>query len=117
MKHHDKNRKFGRETDQRAAFLNSLMRSLVLHEKIETTEARAKEIRPRLEKLVTRAKTDTLASRRLVASRIKDQRVVKKLFTTLGPRYKSRPGGYLRIVKTGFGKSDARPLAVIEFVQ
>lgn len=117
MKHHDKNRKFGRETDQRAAFLISLMRSLVLHEKIETTEARAKEIRGKLEKLVTRSKTDTVAARRVVQSRIKDPKVVKKLFTTIAPRYKERNGGYLRIIKTGFGKSDARPLAVIEFVK
>jgi large subunit ribosomal protein L17 len=117
MKHHDKNRKFGRKTDQRSAFLRSLMRALVLHESIETTEARAKEIRPRLEKLITRSKTDSLAARRIVSSRVHDPVVVKKLFETIAPRYKTRPGGYLRITKTGYGKSDARPLAIIEFVK
>lgn len=117
MRHHNKNKKFGREKDQRAALMRSLMRSLVLEEGIETTEARAKAIRPRLEKLVTRSKTDTLVSRRIVRSRLQDADATKKLFETIGPRYKSRPGGYLRITKTGYGTSDHRPLAKIEFVQ
>ncbi len=117
MRHHHKGRTFGRPKNQREALLRSLARSLVIHERISTTEAKAKELRPFVEKLVTRAMTDTVANRRLVSSRTHDAMVTKKLFTEIGPRYKGRTGGYTRIVKrTMRGANDARKLAYIAFV-
>lgn len=117
MKHHDKNRKFGRKTDERRALLLSLTRSLVLNEKIRTTEARAKEIRPRIEKLITKGRLGTLASfRGLVSDLSGDEEVATKLVKTISPRYKERAGGYLRIIKAPRRAGDASPMAVIEFV-
>jgi large subunit ribosomal protein L17 len=119
MRHHDKkSRTFGRPANQRGALMRSLARSLVMHERISTTEAKAKELRPFVEKLVTRAKVDTVANRRLVSARMGgDDAVVKKLFTAVGPRYKERAGGYVRIVKRAArGANDARKLAFIAFV-
>jgi large subunit ribosomal protein L17 len=117
MRHHHKGRTFGRTKAQREALLRSLARSLVIHERISTTEAKAKELRPFVEKLVTRAKADTVANRRLVTSRLHDAAATKKLFTAIGPRYKARQGGYTRIVKrTLRGANDARKLAYIAFV-
>jgi len=117
MRHHHKGRTLGRPKNQRAALLRSLARSLVLHERISTTEAKAKELRPFIEKLVTRAKTDSVANRRLVSARIQDPTSVKKLFTAIGPRYQDRTGGYVRIVKRAKrGANDARPLAYVAFV-
>lgn len=108
---------FHRETGQRSALLRSLARSLVLEEKISTTEAKAKALRPFIERLVSYAKTNTLASRRLAQARIHDATAVKKLFDTIGPRYTARTGGYTRIVKrTKRGANDARKLAYIAFV-
>ncbi len=108
---------FHRETNQRAALLRSLARSLVLEERISTTEAKAKALRPLIERLVTYAKTNTLASRRLAISRLHDKEAVKKLFGTIGPRYADRKGGYTRVVKrTKRGFNDARKLAYIAFV-
>jgi large subunit ribosomal protein L17 len=117
MRHHHKGRTLGRPKNQRAALLRSLARSLVMHERISTTEAKAKELRPFVEKLVTRAKSDTVANRRLVTARIHDAGATKKLFTAIAPRYKERAGGYVRIVKrTKRGANDARKLAYIAFV-
>jgi len=117
MKHHSARRKFGRERSQRTALMRSLLRALILHDKIQTTEAKAKEIRPAVEKLVTRAKDDTLANRRVILSRLgNEEHVVKRLFDTIAPRYKERSGGYTRIVRMGHGQSDARSYAVISFV-
>lgn len=97
--------------------MRSLARSLVMHERISTTEAKAKELRPFIERLVTYAKTNTLASRRLAITRIHDKEAVKKLFDTIGPRYADRKGGYTRVVKrTERGASDARKLAYIAFI-
>ena len=97
--------------------MRSLARSLVIHESIETTEAKAKELRTYVEKLVTRSRVDTVANRRLVMSRVPDAAMVKKLFTAIGPRYKDRKGGYLRIVKKSLrGKSDGSKRAYIAFV-
>lgn len=97
--------------------MRSLARSLVLHETVSTTEAKAKELRPFVERLVTYAKTNTLASRRLAISRLQDEEAVKKLFTAIGPRYADRKGGYTRVVKrTKRGNNDARKLAYIAFV-
>lgn len=110
-------RAFSRPRNQRTALMRSLARSLVLEERISTTEAKAKELRPMIEKLVTRSRTDSVANRRLVMARVPDEEVVKKLFTVIGPRYAERPGGYTRIVKrTTRGVSDARKLAYIAFV-
>lgn len=98
------------------ALMRSLMRSLVLHERISTTEAKAKELRPMIEKLVTRAKTDTVANRRLVSSRLGgDDAATKKLFTAIAPRFKARNGGYTRIVKRA-PRPDGRRTAYIAFV-
>ncbi len=117
MRHHHKGRTFGRAKDQREALIRSLARSLVIHERISTTEAKAKELRPFMEKLVTRAKADTVANRRIVSARIHDAAATKKLFVAIGPRYKGRAGGYLRIVKRAVrGANDARKLAYIAFV-
>lgn len=116
MRHHVKGRKFGRKTDVRKALIKGLLRSLVLEERISTTEAKAKEIRPKMEKLITRAKTDTVANRRLIKARLGDDVAVKKLFTTIAPRMKDRNGGYVRIVKRSVTASDGRKTAYIALV-
>lgn len=117
MSQRSKPRSFNRPTNQRRALLRSLARSLVVHERISTTEAKAKELRPFIERLVTYAKKDTLASRRLTKARLGDDDAVKKLFEVVGPRYSERAGGYTRVVKrTRRGANDARKLAYIAFV-
>jgi large subunit ribosomal protein L17 len=115
MRHGDKNRKFGRERGQRRAFLRSLSRNLVIKGRIKTTEARAKTIRPLVEKMLTKGKTPTLANRRLLVAELGDARVVNKLIKTAAG-YSERTGGYIRIVKMGPRKGDAAPMAIIEFV-
>lgn len=108
---------FSRPSNQRRALMRSLARSLVLEERISTTEAKAKALRPFIERLVTYAKKNTLASRRLTKSTLGDDEAVKKLFESIGPRYTERGGGYTRIVKrTLRGANDARKLAYIAFV-
>ena len=108
---------FHRETGQRSALIRSLARSLVLEERISTTEAKAKALRPYVERLVSYAKVNTLANRRLAIARIHDKEAVKRLFATIGPRYADRKGGYTRIVKRALrGSNDARKLAYIAFV-
>ncbi len=108
---------FHRPVNQRRALIRSLARSLVLEERISTTEAKAKALSPFIERLITYAKTNTLASRRLAVAKLQDQEAVKKLFTAIGPRYTERKGGYTRVTKrTLRGKSDARKLAYISFV-
>lgn len=110
-------RAFGRPKNQREALLRSLARSLIIHERISTTEAKAKELRPYVERLVTYGKRGTLASRRLAIASLHDQAAVKKLFDAVAPRYKERAGGYTRIVKRAKrGTNDARKLAYILFV-
>jgi large subunit ribosomal protein L17 len=117
MRHHNTNRKFGRSKTQRRALLNSLALNLIIKEKIKTTEAKAKEVRPFVEKLVTKAKKDTLANRRVVLAKLGNKdREVKKLFTVLAPKYTDRNGGYTRIIKLGARKSDSAKMAVIEFI-
>lgn len=117
MRHGNINRKFGRETDQRRAFLKNLARSLVLREKMTTTEARAKELRPIVEKLVTRGKsTGSLGAKRLLVARSGGDITVAKKIAVLGSRYQSRAGGYLRITKLPARKSDGSKMARIEFV-
>jgi large subunit ribosomal protein L17 len=117
MKHHKKNRVFGRDKDQRVALLRSLAVSLIRDERISTTEAKAKELRPHIEKLVTRAKTDSVASRRILASRLASPVSVKKLVENIAKRYETRTGGYTRITKLHIKSgNDARKMAMIEFV-
>ena len=117
MKHHKTQRKFGRVRKVRTALLRSLVRSLVLHERIETTIAKARELRPLVERLITLAKKDTLASRRIITARLgNDAEVSKKLHEELAPRFKDRPGGYTRITKLGVFKDAKRDKAIIELV-
>ena len=115
MRHGNHNRKFGREKGQRVALLKSLARSLVLKGKMQTTEAKAKEIRPIVEKLVTRAKINTLASRRMLIAELGTAAVANKLIKT-AEGYADRKGGYTRIIKMVQRKGDASPMALIEFV-
>ena len=106
-----------RSSNQYHALLRSLARSLILEERISTTETKAKVLRPFIERLVTYAKKNTLASRRLAKKQLGDDAAVKKLFDTIGPRYEKRAGGYTRVVKrTKRGLNDARKLAYIAFV-
>lgn len=117
MRHHHKGRTFGRPHDQRVALMRSLMRSLIIHERISTTEAKAKELRPMMEKLVSHARVDTVANRRLVLARLgNDDEAMAKLFTAIAPRYTERPGGYTRIVKRAATATDGRKQAYIAFV-
>jgi large subunit ribosomal protein L17 len=118
MRHHNANRKFGRSSNQRHALLKGLTASLIEKGRIVTTEAKAKELRPTVEKLVTKAKNPTLASRRLLlAGLYNNEAVVSTLINDIAPRYAERAGGYTRIIKLAPRKSDASPMAVIEFVQ
>ncbi|OJI08910.1 MAG: 50S ribosomal protein L17 [Candidatus Vogelbacteria bacterium CG10_big_fil_rev_8_21_14_0_10_49_38] len=117
MRHQKSGRKFSRVKKVRVALVRSLARSLIIKERITTTESKAKEIRPYVEKLVTKAKIDTLNNRRLVIENFgQDKTVLVKLFGELGPRFQTRPGGYLRIAKLGRRVSDGSPMAIIEFV-
>src|SRR3989344_5332593 len=115
MRHGNHNRKFGRVASQRSALLKSLSRSLVLRGRIQTTEAKAKEVRPLVEKMVTRGKKVTLANRRMLVAALGDVRAANKLIKT-AESYTERRGGYLRITKMGPRKSDSAAMAVIEFV-
>ncbi len=109
--------RFSRPASQYQALMRSQARSLILEERISTTEAKAKALRPFVERLVTYGKKNTLASRRLAMARLGDEEAVKKLFSSIAPRYADRAGGYTRIVKrTTRGVSDARKLAYIAFV-
>jgi large subunit ribosomal protein L17 len=118
MRHHNSNRIFGRPRKGRIALLRSLARSLILHGKMETTLAKAREIRPFVEKLITKSKENTLTVRRTLTSALGtiDTDAVDVLVNELGPRFKERAGGYTRIIKTGTRLSDASPKASIEFV-
>ena len=117
MRHHDSIRKFGRERKVRTALMRSLAHNLILEGKMITTEAKAKSIRPYVERLVTHAKQDTVAGRRLVAARLgNDVAATEKLFKEIAPQYKDRNGGYLRIVKVGVRAGDAARKAYIGFV-
>jgi len=114
MKHGKKGRKFGLKKNKRESLLQSLALSLIKNGKIKTTEAKAKELRPFVEKIVTRAKNDTLSSRRVVQSKLGATN--KKVFEEIAPMYKDRNGGYTRITKLGNRESDSSPMAQIEFV-
>ncbi|HVM77360.1 MAG TPA: 50S ribosomal protein L17 [Candidatus Paceibacterota bacterium] len=117
MRHSKVGRKFSRLRGPRRAFLRNLSNDLIRAGAIETTEARAKEIRPAVERLVTFAKKQTLAARRVIVSRVGNQKIADKLYGEYGPRYAGRAGGYLRIVKLGKSrKRDGAQMARIEFV-
>lgn len=116
MRHRYAGRKLNRTDAHRNAMFKNMATSLVEHEVIKTTLPKAKELRRVLEPLITHAKTDSVAKRRLVFARIRDKAAVGKLFTELGPRYKDRPGGYLRILKCGFRSGDNAPMALVELV-
>jgi large subunit ribosomal protein L17 len=117
MRHAKKGRKFGRLQGDRISFLRNLGNDLIRAGSIETTEARAKEIRPKVERLVTHAKQQTLAARRLIISRVHNAKIADKLYAEYGPRYAERAGGYLRITKLGTSrKRDGSRRARIEFV-
>jgi large subunit ribosomal protein L17 len=117
MRHHNNTRKFGRNKNQKKALLNSLALNLIVREKIKTTEPKAKELRPFMEKLVTRAKGGSLNTRRLIIAKLSNRSSeVKKLFDIIAPRYSDKKGGYTRILKLGARKSDGAKMAIIEFV-
>ncbi len=118
MRHMKSGRTFNRDTNARKAMFIGLAKNLIEKEQIKTTLPKAKDLRGVVEKLITRAKTDTVANRRLVASELGNSsaETVKKLFTVLGPRYAKRPGGYTRVLKAGFRYGDAAPMAIIELV-
>ena len=118
MRHGKAGRTFNRDTNARKALFIGLTKNLIEKEQIKTTLPKAKDLRSVVEKLITRAKVDTVANRRLVASELgnNSDATVKKLFTVLGPRYAKRPGGYTRVLKAGFRYGDAAPMAIIELV-
>lgn len=116
MRHHDKTKKLGRQKDQRNALMRSLSCALVEKGRITTTKAKAKALRPYIEKIITKGKDDSLANRRVVLSRLGREDIVKKIFEEISPRYLERPGGYTRITKLPVRKSDASPMVIIEFV-
>ena len=116
MRHKSGGRKLQRTGAHRIAMFRNMSASLIKHEQITTTVAKAKELRPYIEKLVTLAKRGGLANRRLAMSRLMDEAQLQKLFDVLAERYKDRNGGYTRIIKAGIRASDAAPIAIIEFV-
>lgn len=116
MRHMKSGRKFNRTSAHREAMFRNLASSLFKHEVIKTTLPKAKELRRVAEPLITLAKIDGVANRRLAFARLRDEAAVGKLFTEIGPRYASRPGGYLRILKCGFRAGDAAPMAYVELV-
>jgi large subunit ribosomal protein L17 len=116
MRHGYAHRKLGRTSSHRTALFANMAASLIKHEQIVTTLPKAKELRPFVEKLVTLAKKGDLHARRIAISRVRDVDQVGKLFATLGPRYRERSGGYIRVLKAGFRYGDNAPMAVIEFV-
>ncbi|MGC8770175.1 MAG: 50S ribosomal protein L17 [Brevinematia bacterium] len=117
MRHGDKVKNFSRTYSHRHALLKNLAISLYKYESITTTVEKAKALRPFVEKLITKAKNDTVASRRLVFSRLRDEKIVKKLFEDIAQRYKNRNGGYTRIYKLGHRAGDASEMAIIELVE
>jgi len=117
MRHGKSGRRLGRTTSHREAMFRNLVTSFLNHEKITTTDAKAKEIRSVAEKMITLGKRGDLHSLRQAASYIREKSVVTKLFSTIAPRYKDRPGGYTRIVKLGIRQGDAAPVSLIELVE
>ncbi len=116
MRHKYSGRKFNRTSSHRTAMFKNMMASLIEHEEIKTTLPKAKELRGFVERLITISKVDTVAKRRIVFSRIRSKDAVAKLFNELGPRFKERPGGYLRVLKCGYRAGDKAPMAIVQLV-
>lgn len=116
MRHRNSGRQLSRTSSHRLAMFKNMMVSLMWHECIQTTLPKAKELRKYIEPLITLGKIDNTANRRLAFSRLRDKNAVSKLFNVLGPRYNTRPGGYLRILKSGFRPGDQAPVALVELV-
>ncbi len=116
MRHKMSGRTFGRTSAHRKQTMQAITIALFKHELIKTTLPKAKELRRMAEPLITRAKDDSVANRRLAFSRLRDRDAVQKLFNDLGPRYKTRPGGYLRILRCGYRAGDDAPMAYVELV-
>jgi len=116
MRHQKSGRKLNRDSSHREAMFRNMTSSLIKHELIRTTLAKAKELRRVAEPLITLAKVDSVANRRLAFSRLRDKVAVGKLFVEIGPRYVSRPGGYLRLLKCGFRAGDSAPMAYVELM-
>lgn len=116
MRHRHSGRQLNRNSSHRKAMFRNMTASLVEHELIKTTLPKAKELRGFAEPLITLAKNDSVANRRLAFSRVRDKAAVGKLFSELGPRYKARPGGYIRILKCGYRTGDKAPMAYVELV-
>ncbi len=116
MRHRKSGRRLGRTSPHRKAMFRNMAASLLRHETIKTTLPKAKELRRVVEPLITLAKEDGVAKRRLAFDRLRDKEVVGKLFKDIGPRFKDRPGGYLRILKTGPRPGDAAPMAIVQLV-
>lgn len=116
MRHQYKGRHFSRTSSHKKAMFANMCCSLVEHELIKTTLAKAKELRSYIEPLITKSKKDSVATRRYVFDKLRSKQAVGKLFTDLGPRYNARPGGYLRVLKCGFRKGDNAPMAIVELV-
>jgi large subunit ribosomal protein L17 len=116
MRHRKTGRKFNINSSHRKALFSNMVNSLFKHELIKTTLPKAKELRGYAEPLITLSKEDSVAKRRLAFARLRDREIVTKLFNELGPRYKGRPGGYLRIMKCGFRAGDDAPMAYVELV-
>ena len=116
MRHRKSGRQLNRNSSHRKAMFQNMANSLFLHEVIKTTLPKAKELRRVVEPLITKSKSDSVANRRHVFSKLRDDAMVAKLFTELGPFYKDRPGGYVRILKAGFRTGDKAPMAVVQLV-
>ena len=116
MRHGNQGRKFNRTASHRKAMWGNMTAALIKHEQIKTTLPKAKDLRPVIEKLISLGKRGDLHARRIAISRVRDVEQVGKLFATLGPRYKVREGGYIRVLKAGFRHGDNAPMAIIEFI-
>jgi len=116
MRHRKKGRKLGRKSGNRRALLMNLASQLVMHKRIKTTDAKAKELRSYIEPLITLAKKNDLHSRRLVIRKLPHKNIVNTLFNDIAPKYLERPGGYTRIIKLGYRDNDRAPVSIIEFV-
>lgn len=116
MRHRNSGRGLGRKSSHRKAMFQNMMVSLLRHELIQTTLPKAKELRRFIEPMITMAKVDSLHNRRLAFDRLRDREMVLKLFNEIGPFFKQRPGGYIRILKANFRKGDCAPMAIVELV-
>ncbi len=116
MRHRKSGRKLNRNSSHRNAMINNMATSLLRHELIKTTLPKAKQLRSVVEPMITRAKVDSVANRRLIFAKTRDNQVTAKLFKEIGPRYSQRPGGYIRILKCGFRTGDKAPMAYVELI-